>query len=306
MNLPFGIRIYWKKNAVNQRESHNPANGVRLVANDLRHEILRYIDDSPTKLTFGALKRQFCLSGRYRLETFKQTLAELIHTGKLSYAAHFGQTFIEISFNSPQQVSPHIVVKPPTIHFQAKDGIRVVDVEHGSSFGSGEHPTTQLSIQLLDCCLLSLKRLVDLNTIKAVDIGTGSGILAIVAVKLGVGGISAIDVDPCAVFEARRNVLLNHVQEKVVVEGGSFDRLVGGVSMMIANLRTPTLLKLGRRVESRLEKDAMIVLSGMRTEEASTIIDFYAKIGFSLMKSTAKGGWNALCLTRGRYSKLVC
>lgn len=263
-------------------------------------QVLRFIAESPSKVTFGGILRHLCKTNRRNPKQIKQLVAGLIKDGQLCYTSHFGSTFIEISYDQPQAVSEHVIIKPPLCSLKALPGQCVVSLGRGAAFGGGEHPTTRLAIQLIDE-LLHLPGLRDRrHASKAIDIGTGSGVLAIVAAKMGVGLVCGVDTDPCAVFEARDNVSLNQVERRVRILNQDMHGLTGSYDLVFANLRMPTLFGLWSALEKKIADDSILVFSGLKSEEVAAICDFYAEAGFFVHQKRSEMGWAALCLARGR------
>jgi ribosomal protein L11 methyltransferase len=263
-------------------------------------QVLRFIAESPSKVNFGSLKRHFCKTNPCNPERLKRLVAGLIQTGQLCYTSHYGNSFIEISYDQPWAVSDHVTIKPPLCSLKDVPGRCVVSIGRGAAFGGGEHPTTRLAIQLIDDLLHLPGWQNRWHACRAIDIGTGSGVLAIVAAKLGVGSVCGIDSDPCAVFEARDNVRLNQVENRVNIHDGGLDGLTGAYDLVLANLRMPTLFGLWSVLEKKLADDSILIFSGLKSEESAGICDFYAKAGFLVYQKRLEKDWTALCLTRGR------
>ncbi len=169
-------------------------------------QVLRFVAEAPSKVTFGSIIRYFCKTNPRNPKELKHLVAGLIQSGQLCYTSHYGNSFIELSYDQPQAVSEHVVIKPPLCSLKAFPGQCVVSLGRGAAFGGGEHPTTRLAIQLIDATLHRPNWPVRRHACRALDIGTGSGVLAIVAAKMGIGFVCGIDTDPCAVFEASDNV----------------------------------------------------------------------------------------------------
>ncbi len=264
-----------------------------------RH-VLRFIAESPTKVTFGNLRRHFCKTNPRNPKRLKQLVAGLIQTGQLCYTYHHGSSFIEISYDRPQAVSDHVTIKPPLCSLKTLAGQSVISLGRGAAFGGGEHPSTRLAIQLIDALLHLPGWKNRQHVCRAIDIGTGSGVLAIVAAKMGVGLIWGVDSDPCAVFEARDNVRLNAVENRVRILDEGLDALTGLYDLVFANLRMPTLFGLRSALEKKLADDSILIFSGLKTEEAASICDYYAEAGFFVHQQRSEKGWTAVCLARGR------
>ena len=259
--------------------------------------LLQFIARSPSKVSFSRLHRHFN-SDQVPKKELKSLIAGLIQAGKLCYTSYFGTTFIELSFSQPRVVSDHVVLKPPLTSFAASPDQVDVVLQRGASFGVGEHPTTRLAIQLIDALLYSRPWKEKTPGLKAIDIGTGSGVLAIVAAKIGVRFVHAIDTDPCAVYEARQNVRLNQLEAFVRILDGGLDIIEDGYGLVLANLRTPTLFSLRDSLEKKIASDAVLVFSGMKTEEIVSIRDFYGQVGYSLIKKRSEMGWSAISLSK--------
>ena len=276
-------------------ESPRPFAGI------LQSQVLRFIAESPSKVTFNSIKRHFCKTNLRNPKRLKPLVAGLIQTGRLCYTSHYGNSYIEISYDQPQAVSEHVIIKPPLCSFKATPGQCVVTLGRGAAFGGGDHPTTRLAIQLIDALLHRPGWQIQRDACRAIDVGTGSGILAIVAAKMGVGLVCGVDADPCAVFESRENVRLNHIENRVTILKGEMASITGSYDLVIANLRMPTLFGLWSAVEKKIAEDSILVFSGLKTEEAGELCDFYADAGFFVHQQRSEKGWTAVCLTRGWF-----
>ncbi|MCB2145053.1 MAG: 50S ribosomal protein L11 methyltransferase [Deltaproteobacteria bacterium] len=264
-------------------------------------QILRFIAESPSKVSFRCLKRHFSDTHQCPPKKLKLLIASLIETGQLCYTSHYGNSFIEISYERPQAVSEHVVIQPPWSALKPLPGQWVVSLSRGASFGGGEHPTTRLAIQLIDD-LLHLPYLQDnCQKYTAIDIGTGSGVLAIVAAKMGVGMVCGIDSDPCAVFEARDNVRLNHLEERVKILDDDLSAITGSYALVLANLRMPTLFGLRSALEKKTTRDSVLIFSGLKTEEVKSLCEFYKENGYVIHQKRSEKGWSAICLARGSF-----
>ncbi len=229
-------------------------------------------------------------------------VARLIGSGELCYRSNLGNTFIDISYDRPVAVSEHIFLKPPHISLASHSGKKVIALEKGASFGGGEHPTTRLAIQLIDKLLHQQPWCDTKAALRAIDIGTGSGVLALVAAKLGLGRVEAIDTDPCAVYEAKVNVNLNALGSQVLISDKRLMDFPNGFNLVFANLRTPTLMAIRAALLKLTTHDSALVLSGLKAEEAQDLCLEYEKIGFVLSEKRCAKGWCAICLLRGDFS----
>jgi ribosomal protein L11 methyltransferase len=278
---------------------------IVLPVDSLRTKIVSFIAASPSKVRFDHLKRHINETTQTNVRFLKKVVTELVQEGTLSYTYHFGQSFIDLSYDRPLTVSDHVVIKPPWCSWSATDDQRVVSIARGASFGGGDHPSTRLAIQLIDTALhLPVFRYM-LHTLKGIDIGTGSGILAIVAAKIGVGAICGIDTDPCAIFEAGENIRLNHLENRVTLYEDNLNTFGGPYDLVLANLRAPTLSSLRAQLDTVMAPDSLLVFSGLKSRELTPMANHYKKAGCFLVEKRTEAGWGALCLARGALSNAL-
>ena len=181
-----------------------------------------------------------------------------------------------------------IVVAPPWDATDNADGTVVIVIEPSMGFGTGHHETTRLCLELL--------QELELHGRRAIDAGTGSGVLAIAASKLGASAVVAFDEDPQALENARENVARNGVSSQVVVReldlgSPAFDLQPAAVVM--ANLTSGVLLKYARRLEGLVDADGVLLISGFAPEELPELVEAF---GASSVRSKVEGAWAAACL----------
>lgn len=266
-------------------------------------QILRYISESRESVSFRRLHRHFKGSFQSESKSLKQAVRRLAQAGRLCYRTDFGTSYLDIAIDGPVKVSEHVFLKPPRIASVAGPGQLDVLLEKGAAFGRGDHPTTQLAIQLIDGLLHERPWQRKMRSVMALDIGTGSGVLAIAAAKMGVGRIQAVDIDPCAVFEARANIRLNGVEDQVVVIDNLQETGSGCCDLIVANLRTPTLMALLPRIVNMAATGSALIFSGMRAEETGRLRKRYRAAGFFERKICSEKGWCACLLVRGESQR---
>jgi ribosomal protein L11 methyltransferase len=136
----------------------------------------------------------------------------------------------------PLRVGRSIVIKPTWRQFPAEPTDLIIELDPGMAFGTGLHPTTRM-------CLLALEERVKPG-MSVLDLGTGSGILAIAAAKLGADSVLALDTDRVAVQVARENVQRNGVWERVAVNQGSLDQAVDTYDLVVVNILADVIIAL--------------------------------------------------------------
>ena len=163
-----------------------------------------------------------------------------------------------------------------------------IDVISTGAFGSGAHPTTQL-------CLTLLAEHVSPQS-SVLDLGCGSGVLAIGAAKLGARIVVAVDIEQAAVIRTQDNAALNGVANRIGVRLGSTEVAAPDApfSVIAGNLLTPIILKLAPLLPPLLAPEGVIILSGVLDVQVDRIREGLAMAGFRVIESRSKSGWCAL------------
>ncbi len=260
--------------------------------------MLENVAASPARLTPQHLEKT--ILGTYGLDKTraKSVLKDLVAQGQLEYTYEFGSTYLVLSFSKPVRISAHVVVRPPGHRYRPAPDEVVIQIKPGAAFGGGRHPTTRLSVKAIEF-LLKKVRPDWLNANGSVlDIGTGSGILAIAAVCLGVNKGLAIDIDPCAIAEAAENIAINHLEGQLVVSGRQLDTIRRSFSMVVANLRYPSLKKLYPQITEQTDPNGGVVLSGFRLHERNDLIELYTAKHFECIWTADELEWVAVVLKK--------
>lgn len=195
-------------------------------------------------------------------------------------------------FFKPIHVTPKFVVKPPWSKVRLKKGEIPIEITPGMAFGTGTHATTILCIQALE---ETLKR----KRLSVLDVGTGSGILSIVAAKLGVKEVWGMDIDRVAVENARENVENNHVSGIVKIRKGSIGGLHKKFDIIVANIDLKSLRRMRRPLLNHLKDQSLLILSGILAEEKERIRLHYLETGnVRWIKTTEEKEWACLVFKR--------
>lgn len=192
----------------------------------------------------------------------------------------------------PTPVGRALLVAPPWDASPAAGRLRVT-IEPGRAFGSGQHGSTS-------GCLERLETVVETSRPdRAIDLGTGSGILAIAAARLGVGNVLAIDDDPDAVAAAAANAGRNGVADRVrCVVGDARVLLTEPVPLLLANLLTAAHLALAPRYAVHVVPGGTLVLGGILDGEAERVTAAMLDHGFRPRQAISREGWRTLELER--------
>ena len=177
------------------------------------------------------------------------------------------------------------------IILRTPDGEEIyIEIGPGASFGA-EHMTTRL-------CLSGIEEIFKIKKIKTVlDLGCGSGILGISAKALGAENVCLIDIDPLAVEEAKRNALRNGVDSRVVILNGSLETIRRKFELVIANIVTDELLRMGEGIKSLIDNEGLLLVSGISELKKDKALWGLIEIGFSFDKEFIEGGWVAMLLS---------
>ena len=260
------------------------ATGIEEIEGDLNQEKLRtYFPEDGTE-------RRILYALRHYLKSLKKIVPG-IPRAKIKTASLTEQDWSENwkRFFKPVQVTPRFVVKPPWVRARLKKGQRCIDITPGMAFGTGTHATTLLSIQALE---ESLKK----KRPSVLDVGTGSGILSIIAAKLGAKEVWGIDIDGVAVENARENVEKNRVSAIVRTRKGSIGDLHKKFDVVVANIDLKSLRRMRKPLLNHLKKRCFLILSGILEQEKETIRLRYVETKMlRWIKTTQKGEW--ICLT---------
>jgi ribosomal protein L11 methyltransferase len=198
----------------------------------------------------------------------------------------------------PLEIGPELLVKPSWSKKRPRKNQAVVILDPGLSFGTGQHPTTSFCLHQIVCgvggaCPPSSRRLD--ATKSFLDIGTGSGILAIAAAKLGYKPVHAFDFDPESVRVAKENARKNKVQTQVKPVRGDVTKMplrpARQYDLICANLISNLLLAERRRIVNRLKRGGTLVLAGILAAEFGGVQRAFEALGLKLAARRVENEW---------------
>ena len=195
-------------------------------------------------------------------------------------------------------VGQRIVIKPSWQEHQPRPDEVVIELDPGMAFGTGLHPTTRMCLQALEEHLKPGD--------KVLDLGTGSGILAIAAAKLGAGSVLALDNDPQAVRAARANVQSNGVQDIVTVEPGSLDKAAEEFELVLVNILARVIVELADQgLVDRVRPAGLMIAAGIIEEQEAEVTAALGEHGLEIVERRQEKDWVTLVGGR-RYAPLFC
>lgn len=182
------------------------------------------------------------------------------------------------------EVSDKIVIKPSFREYEQKPDQLVITIDPKMSFGTGEHQTTKLVLQILE------KEITP--GIRVLDIGTGTGILAIAAVKLGASNAIGIDNDEWCFLNAKENLELNDVTDKIEIKLGEMNSLQPEqFDLVCANINKNILLDIAPEVFKFTKNSGKLILSGLLIQDEKDITEHYKATGFNPLKTVKLDEW---------------
>lgn len=189
-------------------------------------------------------------------------------------------------FAAPVWVAPDFVVCPAWVPFEPSAGVTVLRIEPGATFGMGDHPTTILSLR-------AVRRLVQPGC-TVLDVGCGSGVLAIGACVVGAGSAVGIDIAPAAVPVGRANAAANGVTSRVEFSTTALADVEGNFDLVVANILAPTLVAMAADLQRVLAPGGALVISGILTSAHDHVLNALAPL--KVVTSDELDGWSAVTL----------
>jgi ribosomal protein L11 methyltransferase len=184
---------------------------------------------------------------------------------------------------APFDLTPHMTIAPPWSVPPAREGARVLVLEPGRAFGTGLHASTALVASLLE------ERAPIFAGRTVLDVGTGSGILALAAIALGAARAVAIDVDPEAVDVARENAERNGLGARVEARVGTASDAGGRFPLVLANIEARVLLPIAEEIAAKVAPSGALILSGILAGERDAIVKRYEALGLSHARTVTRG-----------------
>jgi ribosomal protein L11 methyltransferase len=181
------------------------------------------------------------------------------------------------------QVGPRSWVRPPW-EAPPRSGVAVA-IDPGMAFGTGSHPTTALCLERCD------ELLAELGGADVLDVGTGSGVIALLAKKLGAGRVVGTDNDPVALAAARQAAVANGVPDVEWVSTSDPAEVRGRFGIVIANILLNTLEELAPAIASRVAPGGRLVLSGLLADQADAAERAYVAQGLRPVSRKERDGW---------------
>jgi ribosomal protein L11 methyltransferase len=191
----------------------------------------------------------------------------------------------------------HVWIRPTAKPVVLADGEQEIVIDPGQAFGTGHHETTELCLE----SILRLKKSLHQGA-SVLDLGTGSGILAMFAATLGFTDILALDIDPVAVDTAKKNVATNKLQHFVHVDSRPLASLTKRFDLTMANLSASTFVIVQEQIISHMKKGGCLVASGILADEVTSVKSLFVDMGLVPMEEVFKKEWACILLQKSVVS----
>ena len=190
------------------------------------------------------------------------------------------------------EIGEKLVIRPSWENYENTSGRKVLSIDPGAAFGTGTHATTSLCLNILE------NKISDNSTV--LDIGCGSGILAIAGVLLGAKCAVGVDIDAQSVKVACENAEINEVTDKTeFIIGDLADKICGKYSVVCANIVADVILKLLENVSDYMTDSGILITSGIINIRRDDVVKGFEKYGFEILEEHSKDNWFAFVCKKG-------
>lgn len=240
----------------------------------------------------------FSESGKVTKTEIEALLNSLVHENLIDDFSVDEQEFEERNWNEEWEkslnvieVSDRIVIRPSTREYTSREGQLVLTIDPKMSFGTGEHQTTRLM-------LLMVEKYVK-EGMNVLDVGTGTGVLAIASVRLGASHAVAIDNDEWCYDNGIENCLVNGVSGQVEIRLGELSQVKEkDFDLVLANINKNILMDIGRDLTAHVKTGGTLILSGLLFTDEQDITERYAQEGFTVTDKKQMDEWISLVMKR--------
>jgi ribosomal protein L11 methyltransferase len=274
----------------------------------LTEQGVKFTDDEDAGTPAGPVIVRAYLEANERLEETRQKLEEsLFYLGMIQplpapvYRQIADQNWMEAwkQHYKPIPIGRRLLILPVWLKSPFPERIPI-KIDPGMAFGTGMHPTTQLCLELIEA-FFERRSEIENHQAKIIDVGCGSGILSIAALKLGAPIALGVDIDIESVRNARENAEKNRIGDEFILGQGSVAEVLRGkfplkqAPLVVANILAPVIIRLfGDGLADIVEAAGVIVLSGILREQAPGVIEAAQANGLELNEQRQMGDWVAL------------
>jgi ribosomal protein L11 methyltransferase len=272
---------------------------------------VRYNDEEDAGTPTGPITVRAYLEMNDRIEETRHKLEEsLYYLGMIqplpspTYRQIADQNWMEAwkQHYKPILIGQRLVIVPAWM--DSPDPSRIpIKIDPGMAFGTGTHPTTQLCLELMEKSIGEIRK--SNNEFRIIDVGCGSGILSIAAIKLGAKQALGVDIDSGSVKNARENADANGVGDEFILDVGSVDEIRNGqfafnkAPLVLANILAPVIIRLfDAGLADLIEDHGAIILSGILQEQEKRVVEAGQAKGLRMNERRQMGDWVAFTMSR--------
>ncbi len=190
-------------------------------------------------------------------------------------------------YYKPLRIGKNVMIVPAWEDYTPLKDDVIVKIDPGMAFGTGTHETTALCAELIEKYMNVGDRVL--------DVGTGSGILAVLESKLGACEVDALDIDPSAVKAAKENCEANGVKNVRCLQSDLIRSADGRYDFISANIVADIIVRMSENTAEHLKKDGCLIVSGIIEPQAERVVRCFEEKGFALVEKISKNDWNAFC-----------
>ncbi|GJQ51953.1 MAG: ribosomal protein L11 methyltransferase [Anaerolineaceae bacterium] len=279
---------------------------------------VKYNDDEDAGTPTGPITVRAYLEVNDSLEETRQKLEEsLFYLGMIqplptpSYKQIADQNWMEAwkQHYKPIRIGERLLILPAWMESPEPNRV-AIKIDPGMAFGTGTHPTTQLCLELLELTFWERRKTKEsgasfLFPLSCIDVGCGSGILSIAAIKLGASKVLGVDIDSESIVNSRENANVNEVGEELILGVGSVAEILEGkfpfksAPLVVANILAPVIIRLfDAGLADLIEKGGSIILSGILQEREENVVKAGQAKNLRLSGRRQMGDWVALTMNR--------
>ncbi|MCF0135851.1 MAG: 50S ribosomal protein L11 methyltransferase [Lachnospiraceae bacterium] len=284
-----GVEIFDPKDILNQDKEPTAWDFIDedLLKDLNRDEVLMRCYFSVEVLPTPAALEDMLLKIRAAMSNISQFLP--VGTGVIDTDSVFEEDWMNAwkKYYKPFRLGHHIFVVPSWIEAEGEEGDIRLNIDPGMAFGTGTHETTSM-------CMAMLEDHVEAGS-TVFDIGCGSGILGIVAAKVGAGKVIGSDLDPNAVLVAKENVEKNDVADKLTIYHGDLTEIDAykdlKADLIVANIIADVIILLASKIRPSLKENGVFISSGIIKERREDVEEALKANGFDILEVAEKGSW---------------
>jgi len=279
---------------------------------------VKYNDAEDAGTPTGPITVRAYLEVNDGLEEMRQKLEEsLFYLGVIKslpapiYKQIADQNWMEAwkQYYKPIRIGERLLILPAWMESPEPNRV-AIKIDPGMAFGTGTHPTTQLCLELIEKAIFDIRDSnaayrISNNEYRVIDIGCGSGILSIAALKLGANKVLGVDIDEESIVNSRENAEKNEVGEELILGVGSVQEILAGkfpfksAPLVVANILAPVIVRLfAAGMADLIEDGGSIILSGILQEQEETVLRAGQAKGLKLKRRGQVGDWVALAMSR--------